>query len=118
MIEQKRNLTIPVVGVAVGLNVAGAVILKTLADGSSGSILLIMVGVTSVFLLNALRFLIWMYAHKHFPLSRTYPLTSVFFPLMLGISYAYKEPVGINQWVGVVFITGGVLWLTLIKGKA
>lgn len=102
-----------VVLLTVGLQVAGALVLKTLADLDRAHLALVALGVAAVALLNGLRFLAWGYAHKRYPLSTTYPLASVFFPVMLGVAWAYGDPIRWNQLLGTLLITAGVVWLAL-----
>ena len=58
--------------------------------------------------LNALRFLVWGYTHRHFPLSRSYPLTALFFPCILLVSAYYGEAIGAAQIAGVGVIMLGL----------
>jgi len=99
------------VGAIVGLNVSSAILLKTLASQVELPVLLIGVGFGIVFMLNGLRLVVWMFANRRFPLSTTYPLTSVFFPVMLGVSFAYNESITFNRIAGTLLITCGVFWL-------
>jgi multidrug transporter EmrE-like cation transporter len=94
----------------VSVNVAGGLLLKVLADHSFGW-LITGIGFSVVFLLNGVRLVIWMLANRKFPLSTIYPLTSLFFPIMLGISYAYGEPVGPLKIIGTLLIASGVFSL-------
>lgn len=96
--------------IAVLLNVLSAVVLKSIADQNNPNLLLLATALIVALGLNGLRFLVWGYANRRFPLSNTYPLTSLFFPVMLAVSYAYKDPVTAAQWVGTIFITAGVFW--------
>jgi multidrug transporter EmrE-like cation transporter len=96
---------------AVGLNVAGAVILKTLADQSNLSPIIFILGLGTAVFINGLRLLVWLFANRWFPLSTTYPLTSIFSPIMLFASYAYNEEVTTAQYSGTILITCGVFWL-------
>lgn len=104
-----------VVGAVVGLNATSAVLLKTIADHRSLGLALLLLGLAGVVLINLLRFWLWGMAHGRYPLSETYPLTSLFFPVMLLISWRYGEPVGARQIFGTCLITLGVVWLTLRK---
>ena len=100
-----------VVFIAVTLNILSAVTLKTIADLQETSLLILGGAVALVVALNGLRFLIWGVAHKRYPLSLSYPLSSMFFPLMLGVAYLYGEPVQTTQVAGTCLITVGVLWM-------
>jgi multidrug transporter EmrE-like cation transporter len=107
--SRRVQLALVVTGI-VGANVASGLLLKTLADHASGW-LITGIGFAIVFILNGVRLVIWLLANRRFPLSTTYPLTSLFFPIMLGISYAYGEPVDMLKIVGTLLIASGVFWL-------
>ena len=101
-----------IVLIAVCLNVISAVVLKTMADMGALTLFAVAGGLLLALTINIARFMVWGYAHSKFPLSKTYPLTSVFFPLMLVVSYFYGEPASWSQIVGVLLIVSGVAWLT------
>jgi drug/metabolite transporter (DMT)-like permease len=110
--SQHRLTAVAVMLVAVGLQVAGSVLLKVLAEAStSRSLLLVAPGIAAVLVLNLLRLGVWGVAHQRFPLSTSFPLSSLFFPAMLGVAYAFGEPVGGRQIAGAVLITAGTAWL-------
>jgi drug/metabolite transporter (DMT)-like permease len=96
---------------AVGLNLLAAIMMKLLANKTGIGIILFLLGIGCVVFLNGLRLVVWMFANKRFPLSTMYPLTSIFYPLMLGVSYAFGEKITTFQIVGTFFITLGVFWL-------
>lgn len=100
-----------VVLTTVALQIGAALVLKALADHPHTPMLMLAAGLALVVALNGLRFIAWGAAHKRFPLSLTYPLSAVFFPLMLLVSWQYGEPVAVRQVVGTVLITTGVLWM-------
>jgi drug/metabolite transporter (DMT)-like permease len=108
-----RLVPLIAVFIAVVLNMLSAVLLKTMADNPRMSLLKLVVGITAVIAINGGRFFVWGYAHQKYPLSKTYPLSSIFFPLMVPVSYLYGEVVHVNHIIGAVLITAGVLWLTL-----
>jgi multidrug transporter EmrE-like cation transporter len=100
--------------VAVALQVVGAVLLKTIADRhDSWTIAVIGLGLAAVGAVDVARLIVWGFAHRRFPLSTTFPLSSLFFPAMLGVAYLYGDEVGALQLAGAALITGGVAWLTL-----
>jgi drug/metabolite transporter (DMT)-like permease len=78
--------------------------------GDLGTVLLVL-GIGFVIFLNGLRMLVWMFANRAFPLSTMYPLTSIFYPLMLGVSYYFNERITPLHVAGTFFITLGVFWL-------
>ncbi|MDH3687374.1 MAG: hypothetical protein OEP95_14170 [Myxococcales bacterium] len=98
---------------AVGLQVAGAIVLKTLADRvDHASVAMAGLGIGAVVALNLLRIGVWGAAHRRYPLSRTFPLSALFFPAMLLLAVVYGEEPGARQMVGAVLITAGASWLT------
>jgi multidrug transporter EmrE-like cation transporter len=109
MRKRRTQLGLVVMGI-VGVNVASGLLLKTLADQPSG-LLITGIGFSMVLTLNGARLVIWLLANRRFPLSTTYPLTSIFFPIMLAISYAYGEPVNVLKILGTLLIASGVFWL-------
>ncbi len=99
--------------VIVVLNLAAAILLKILASQGDLSVDVLVVGILVAAGLNGLRFLVWGFAHSRYLLSTTYPLSSMFFPAILAVSWFFGEEVGLKELVGTVLIVCGVLWLTL-----
>jgi drug/metabolite transporter (DMT)-like permease len=108
--KTKFLLMIFVLG-AVGLNISAAILMKLLANQTRIAILLLLLGIGLVVLLNGLRLVVWMFANKRFPLSTMYPLTSIFYPLMLIVSYFFGEKITSYQIFGTFLIALGVFWL-------
>jgi drug/metabolite transporter (DMT)-like permease len=106
-----KNLLILFVLGAVGLNLLAAVAMKVLANQTELGYIFFLLGVGFVIFLNGLRLVVWMFANKRFPLSTMYPLTSIFYPLMLGVSYFFGEKITAFQILGTFLITSGVFWL-------
>lgn len=93
--------------VVIQLVVAALLKELTLRDATPAAI----AGVLGVaVLLNGVRFLAWGYTHRHYPLSRSYPLTALFFPCILLMSAYYGEAIRWPQVTGVAMILAG-LWL-------
>ncbi len=96
------------------MQIVVAVLLKELADHHGGNSWLWLGFVLSAAMgLNVVRFAIWGYTHKHYPLSRSYPLTALFFPCILAISAWYGDPVGWQKIVGVLVIMAGIVLMNL-----
>ena len=112
LVMNGQLLPLIVVLVAVCLNVMSAVVLKTMADWGTLTLWVIAGGLSTALAINIARFLVWGYAHKKFPLSKTYPLGGLFFPMMLVVAYLYGEPASWRQIVGALLILSGVGWLT------
>jgi drug/metabolite transporter (DMT)-like permease len=68
--------------------------------------------------LNATRFLIWGYTHRHYPLSHSYPLTALFFPCILLLSAWYGDTIGWAKVVGVLVIMAGVVLMNWDRDDA
>lgn len=99
---------------AVCLQVGGAVLLKVLADSRETlSVGLILLGIGAVLSVNVLRLGVWGLAHSRFPLSSTFPLSSLFYPAMLGVAVWFGDDIGAQQVVGALLIASGSVWLTL-----
>lgn len=98
--------------VVVSLNLVGAYVLKHAATFETISLLaLFLVGV--VISVNIGRFLLWGWMHRRIDLSKSYPLTAIFFPLVALLSVYNGENIRPIQWVGIAFITLGVFWFSV-----
>ncbi len=106
-------MVVLIVLIAVVIQVIAAVSLKELADRPELPLVLVTAGIGAVALLNGVRFLVWGYVHKRYPLSHSYPLNSMFFPLMLAVAWAYGEAIRFNQVAGTALISLGVIWIAL-----
>jgi drug/metabolite transporter (DMT)-like permease len=98
------------------IQILTASILKYTADNRvSLSELTIIAIVAGIIVLNIVRFGLWGTAHRQFPLSKTYPLTALFFPCVLVLSLLYGEQVTTNHLIGTATITAGVYILGIAK---
>ena len=98
---------------AVGLQTTGAVVLKVLADHrASWALSLLALGVSAVILVNLARLAVWGLAHRRYPISSTFPLSSLFYPVMLVVALAFGDEVGPRQIAGALLITAGTVWLS------
>jgi multidrug transporter EmrE-like cation transporter len=102
-----------IVMVAVLINIIGAIVLKEMSLRPDLPSVWITFGIVLVIGLNGLRFLIWAQAHSRYPLSTTFPFTSLFFPMLLLVSYYYGDPLPWTKWLGTALITVGVFRLAL-----
>ena len=99
---------------AVGLQVFGAVLLKTIADHYlEWRLPMLAVGIGIVICLNLVRLVVWGVAHKRYPLSTTFPMSSMFFPAMLVVANLFGDEIGVRQLVGAMLITAGTAWLSI-----
>lgn len=56
---------------------------------------------------------LWMYILKHFPLSESYPLTSLAYVFgLIAAIMIFHESAGTQKWIGVVLILLGAFFLT------
>lgn len=106
-----RRLVVILVGVAVCLNLVNAVVLKEAASLDDPTVLLIGALIMLVIVISSGRVLLWAAIHKRFNVSDSYPLTSLFFPMILVLSVWYGEEIGVAKFVGTAFITMGVFVL-------
>lgn len=109
----RLNGALGIVTLTVLLQLVGAALLKQASLSVRLGLLLPVIFILAAFGVQGLRFLLWGYAHKRWPLSLTYPLTAVFFPLLIALAAVYGEPVKAQQWLGGLCITAGVAWLSL-----
>lgn len=90
------------------LQLAVALVLDLAANREVRLDLFTVVAILGAVALHGIRFVIWGYAHRRYPLSLTYPLTALFFPLVLVLAYWRGEAVGMAQVGGTILITAGV----------
>tara|TARA_R110000823_G_scaffold28045_55_gene81607 strand:+ start:4388 stop:4762 length:375 start_codon:yes stop_codon:yes gene_type:complete len=110
MTERVRVLLL--VLLTVGLNAFSAVILKEAADMERASIFILMILILVVVVVNFLRVRVWGTIHKRYRLSDSYPLTSLFFPLILLLGVYYGDEVRLPEIFGAALITAGVFLLS------
>lgn len=95
------------------IGVASAVTLKFMSQDLTFSIFYLILMYGLVLGLNATRFLLWGFLHKNYPLSFVFPLSAIFFPVILFIDiFIYDEQITLSKLIGVVLILSGVLLLT------
>lgn len=111
--QQGNGRLVTLVLSTVLIQIVVAVLLKELADRHGSGWLWLGVVIGAAMGLNVLRFAIWGYTHKHYPLSRSYPLTALFFPCILAISAWYGDPVGWREMLGVLAIVAGIALMNL-----
>ena len=59
--------------------------------------------------INTLKFGLWGWIHKHFDVSKTYPLTAIFFPIIFFVAYLKNEAeMTPTKIVGVYLIFVGI----------
>jgi|GEM_PF-1224619 len=98
----------------VAIQLLVAALMKELAIRStSHAWILLVLSVTIA--LNALRFAIWGHTHRHYPLSHSYPLSAMFFPLVMLLAWAYGENVTRMNAAGGALITIGVVLCLFAK---
>ena len=104
--------------ITVMFGVASAVILKEAALRPELGWFALAIVFALVVAVNGARFVVWGYIHNRYPLSLSYPLTSMFFPLVLALGYFYGEPITGPKIIGVMLITGGAAILAMEDKKA
>ena len=94
------------------LGLISAWCLKETAQNHDVPIYVLVLVISIVSTVNAARFFIWGYIHRHYPISISYPLNSLFFPLILLLGFFYGEEISVMKILGVALITIGVAMLT------
>lgn len=107
---------LPMVAITVMLGIVSAVLLKEASSQAHLSWLAICLFFVAVMVVNGLRFVLWGWVHKRHPISLSYPLGSIFFPMILFVGhYFYGEPVTAQKLLASVIIMIGVGILTAEK---
>ena len=101
-----------IVTLTVLLQLVAAALLRQAAVASHLGLVLPAALIGVALAVHGLRFLLWGYAHRRWPLSMTYPMTAVFFPMIIVMALAYGEPIHATQASGAVLVAAGVAWLT------
>ena len=104
----RRLMPIALVSITVALQLVAAWVLGYAAQIERQTIIIAATAIGVAIGLHAIRFVVWGYAHRRFPLSHTYPLTALFFPFVLVLSYLQGDDVGPAKIIGVALITFGV----------
>jgi drug/metabolite transporter (DMT)-like permease len=63
------------------------------------------------------RFLLWGAMHQRYPLSLSYPVNALIFPLIVLMAWGYGEPVSSDQAIGAILVSAGV-FLALLAAPA
>lgn len=99
--------------------VTATVVLQLVAAGVLGyaaaahaNIALAAIAILFAIGLHLLRFVIWGFAHRFFPLSQSYPLAALFFPCVLALSYFKGDSINNEQVIGTILITVGAFVMT------
>lgn len=102
---------------AVFLNILSAVILKESSIRFDYNFFLIIVISAIVLIVNLSKFLLWAYIHKNYPISRTLPLTSLFYPCIFIISLFYGELFSLNKLLGTFLLVIGIVLILNEESK-
>jgi hypothetical protein len=113
-----RILTGPItlVMATIVLQLAAAWVLAGVASGRRGAVLLALGAIAASIAMNLFRFFLWRIIHQRYPLSHSYPLTALFFPCILALSWLRGDPVSLPQVAGTLLITVGALALAPSQG--
>ena len=102
---------------AVLLNILSAIILKESSIRFGYDLVLITVISFLVLIVNLSKLLLWAYIHKHYPISRTLPLTSLFYPFIFIISLYYGETFSLNKILGCALLVIGIIMILNEESK-
>ncbi|MEZ9601404.1 hypothetical protein AB4232_21685 [Vibrio sp. 10N.286.46.A8] len=74
--------------------------------------------VAIVVLINVVKFSIWGWLNNRYDLSKTYPLTAMFFPLIFIYAILIGDTdITVNKLFGLFVILLGLLWMEVRKMK-
>lgn len=100
-------MIIPILGI-VSISILTALILDYLKSLNFDILsIYVLLGISIVFVLNIVKFFLWNFLHKRYDLSSTYPMTSIYFPLIYIISIIKGEvQISILSFIsmGLIFI--------------
>jgi len=72
-----------------------------------------------VLLVNCFKFVLWGWIHKSYDVSKSYPLTAMFFPLIMLVSFYQNETViSWPKMIGVLLIVSGIIMFSIVQKKA
>jgi len=92
------------------LNLFAAWLLNFGAGLSTANPMLPAAIIGAVVVVSLARVAVWSIIHRRFALSRSYPLTALFFPLVALLSWWQGDRLPPMAIVGVAIITLGVIW--------
>ncbi len=99
------------------INLMVAVSLDVLASKEGIHLIFIVLTLSIVLGLNGIRFLLWGIVHALLPLNKSYPLSAIFFPLIVVVSYLRGEETTILEFFGSLLIALGVSIISLASSK-
>jgi drug/metabolite transporter (DMT)-like permease len=96
--------------VTVAMTIASALLLDYAADSHQSVNFLVLFILGSAVAVNVVKFVFWGWVLKRYDLSASYPLTSVFFPLIFLTAWWREEhfQAGWPQWMGMALILAGI----------
>ena len=98
---------------------ATAVILKLAAGEFSLISMMGLLIIIIVFVINVLKFLIWGWLNNRYDLSKTYPLTALFFPLIFIYAVMAGDTLMTTQKIlGLSLILAGLIFMETARRKS
>lgn len=95
--------------ITVLLTFSTSVILKTVSSEYILFSYISLIAIFFVFSINALKFLIWGWLNKRYDLSKTYPLTALFFPIIFVYAIVIGDTaITLQKVIGLVVILFGL----------
>ena len=92
------------------IQVFASLILDLTAKGEGKYSLISLAIIFGVFALHGIRFIFWGYIHTKYDLSQSYPLISVFFPIIFIIALIKGDTeLSVFKVLGVLFIIFGII---------
>lgn len=96
--------------ISVALTIGTALILRAATSFDDTQIIIISMLIGAAFFVNVLKFLLWGWLNKRYDLSKTYPLTVIFFPLIYVVShYVDDTPFTAQKTLGILIVIVGLI---------
>ena len=98
--------------ITVLMGVATALLLNHAANTRPSVAVLLAAVLAPVFAINVVKFWLWGWIHRRYPLSQTYAASALFFPLIYAIAlWTGEARLDSAKILGTILIVGGVVLL-------
>lgn len=94
------------------INVVVAAIVGVATHDFRGQSLAFAAALAAIGALMSLQVVLWAHAHRHLPLSVSYPMTTLMYPGFALVGYWQSRSMTWQQALGVALIVGSVAWFT------
>tara|TARA_B110001452_G_C15240481_1_gene429487 strand:+ start:4473 stop:4805 length:333 start_codon:yes stop_codon:yes gene_type:complete len=92
------------------ISVFSSLLLNFASNFQNKTTFIVFLFLSLVMTFNIFKFFLWGYIHKSYSISNSYPLTSIFFPIIFIISIVTDEVnFSLYKLFGVLFIISGII---------